>query len=141
MVASGRGVSALSKLFARYTPECSRLIAKLPAEIKRLVRSTIDALLTKHEMGTELVGELDGYRSYRVRRYRIIYRVNDEESCLEVYHVGHRRDVYETLRSLLSRKRERTVSWDRPIIISQYSGPTIPLEISSGDDIFCALCL
>ena len=94
----------MSKYFARYTPESSRLIASLPPEIKRLVRSTIDELLTKQELGTELTGELDGYRSYRVRRYRIIYRVNEKESCLEVYHVGHRRDVYETLRSVLSRK-------------------------------------
>jgi mRNA-degrading endonuclease RelE of RelBE toxin-antitoxin system len=39
-----------------------------------------------------------------VRRYRIIYRVNEEEFCIEVYHVGHRRDVYQTLRSLLSRR-------------------------------------
>jgi mRNA interferase RelE/StbE len=93
----------LSKYFARYTPECSRLISKLPPEIKRLVRSTIDALLTKRDMGMELTGELEGYRSYRVRRYRIIYRVNEDDSCLEVYHVGHRRDVYETLRSLLLR--------------------------------------
>ena len=92
----------MSKFFARYTPECARLISKLPPEIKRLVRSTIDALLAKPEMGTELTGELDGYRSYRVRRYRIIYRVNEEESCMEVHHVGHRRDVYQTLRSLLS---------------------------------------
>ena len=102
MVTAGRGISALSKFFARYTPECARLISKLPPEIKRLVRSTIDALLAKPEMGTELTGELDGYRSYRVRRYRIIYRVNEEESCMEVHHVGHRRDVYQTLRSLLS---------------------------------------
>lgn len=92
----------MSKFFARYTPECSALISKLPPEIKRLVRSTIDALLAKPEVGTELTGELDGYRSYRMRRYRIIYRVNEEESCIEVYHVGHRRDVYQTLRSLLS---------------------------------------
>jgi mRNA interferase RelE/StbE len=104
VVAAGRGVSPLSKFSSRYTPECSRLIAKLPPDIKRLVRSTLDALLAKPEMGTELTGELDGYRSYRVRRYRIIYRVNEEESCLEVYHVGHRRDVYQTLRSLLSRR-------------------------------------
>ena len=96
----------MSKFFARYTPECSRLISKLPPEIKRLVRSTIDVLLTKHDMGTELTGELDGYRSYRVRRYRIIYRVNEDDSCLEVYHVGHRRDVYQTLRSLLLRKTQ-----------------------------------
>ena len=94
----------MSKVFARYTPECARLISKLPPEIKRLVRSTIDALLAKSKMGTELTGELDGYRSYRVRRYRIIYRINEEDSCIEVYHVGHRRDVYETLRSLLSRR-------------------------------------
>ena len=67
----------MSKFFARYTPECSRLISKLPPEIKRLVRSTVDTLLTEHGMGTELTGELDGYRSYRVRRYRIIRRVNE----------------------------------------------------------------
>ncbi len=94
----------MSKVFARYTPTCARLIAKLPPEIKRLVRSTIDALVAKPKMGTELTGELDGYRSYRVRRYRVIYRINEEDSCIEVYHVGHRRDVYETLRSLLSRR-------------------------------------
>jgi mRNA-degrading endonuclease RelE of RelBE toxin-antitoxin system len=39
-----------------------------------------------------------------VRRYRIIYRVNEEDSCIEVYHVGRRRDVYQTLRSLLSHR-------------------------------------
>ena len=94
----------MSKVFAHYTPKCARLIAKLPPEIKRLVRSTIDALVAKPKMGTELTGELNGYRSYRVRRYRIIYRINEEDSCIEVYHVGHRRDVYETLRSLLSRR-------------------------------------
>ena len=96
----------MSKFFVRYTPECSRLIFKLPPEIKRLVRSTIDVLLTKQDMGTELTGEVEGYRSYRVRRYRIIYRVNDDDSCLAVYHVGHRRDVYQTLRSLLLRKTQ-----------------------------------
>ena len=94
----------MSKFVARYTPECSPSFSNLPPEIERLVRSTIDALLTKPEIGTELTGELDGYRSYRVRRYRIIYRVNEEEPCLEFYHGGHRRDVYETLRALLSRK-------------------------------------
>jgi mRNA interferase RelE/StbE len=106
VAALGRGISTLSKFFARYTPECSRLISKLPPEIKRLVRSTIDVLLTKHDMVTELTGELEGYRSYRVRRYRIIYRVNEDDSCLEVYHVSHRRDVYQTLRSLLLRKTQ-----------------------------------
>jgi mRNA interferase RelE/StbE len=96
----------LSQLAARYTPECARRISKLPPESKQLVRSSIDSRRTKPTVGTELTGELDGYRSYRARRYRIIYRVNEEESCIEIYHIGHRRDVYETLRSLLSRKEK-----------------------------------
>ncbi len=96
----------MSQLAARYTPECARLIAKLPPEIKQLVRSSVDSLRAKPTVGTELAGELDGYRSYRARRYRIIYRVNEGESCIEIYHVGPRRDVYETLRSLLSLKRK-----------------------------------
>ena len=94
----------MSKFSARYTPECARLISKLPPDIKRLVRSTIESLSAKPTMGTELTGELEGYRSYRVRRYRIIYRVNDKASSIEVYHVGHRRDVYEALRSILSHR-------------------------------------
>ncbi len=92
----------MSKFSARYTRECARLISQLPPEIKRLVRSNVDVLLDKPTLGTQLTAELDGYYSYRIRRYRIIYRVNEEESCIDVYHVGHRRDVYETLRSLLS---------------------------------------
>jgi mRNA interferase RelE/StbE len=94
----------LSNLSARYTPESARLISKLPPEIKRLVRSSVDRLLSEPTVGTELTGELDGYLSYRVRRYRIIYRVNENESYIEIYHVGHRRDVYETLRALILQK-------------------------------------
>jgi hypothetical protein len=31
----------------------------------------------------------------------LIYRLNDTETGIEIYLVGHRRDVYDTLRSLL----------------------------------------
>ena len=91
----------MRRFSARYTSECARLISKLPPEIKRLIRSTIETLLTTPRSGTELTGELEGYRSYGVRRYRIIYGINEEERCVEIYHVGHRGDVYETFRSLL----------------------------------------
>lgn len=87
---------------ARFTPESSRLIARLPPEVKKLVRSAIDDLREDPYQGSELAGEFIGYRSLKVRRYRIIYRLNDDESFLEIYHVGHRRDVYETLHALLT---------------------------------------
>jgi mRNA interferase RelE/StbE len=91
----------LKKTACRFTPEAARLIATLPPEIKKLVRSSIDTLLEKPRIGSELTGELEGYRSLRAKRYRIIYRLNDSETSVEIYLVGHRRDVYETLRSLL----------------------------------------
>ena len=91
----------MKKATCCFTPEAVRLIATLPPEIKKLVRSSIDTLLEKPHTGSELTGELEGYRSLKAKRYRIIYRLNDAENSVEIYLVGHRRDVYETLRSLL----------------------------------------
>ena len=65
----------MKKFGVRYTPECARLISKLPPEVKRLVRSAIDSLRAKPTTGRELTGELEGYRSQPMRRYRIIYRM------------------------------------------------------------------
>jgi len=87
------------KVRVRFTPEAARLVAHLPPEVKRLIRSAIDRLCENPLAGLELSAELRGYRSYKVRRYRVIYRLSG--SFLEVYHIGHRWDVYETLRSLL----------------------------------------
>jgi mRNA interferase RelE/StbE len=85
----------------RFTAEAARLIAKLPPEIKQLIRSAIDDLRDDPNKGAELTGEFAGYRSLKSRRYRIIYQLNEEERALDIYHVGHRRDVYESLRVLL----------------------------------------
>ena len=91
----------MKKTACRFTPEAARLIATLPPEIKKLVRSAIDRLLQRPYSGSELTGELEGYRSLKAKRYRIIYRLNGAETSVEIYLVGHRRDVYETLRSLV----------------------------------------
>jgi mRNA-degrading endonuclease RelE of RelBE toxin-antitoxin system len=91
----------LSRPTIRFTPEAARLIAKLPPEVKKLVRQSIDELAMKPQAGSELMAELQGYRSLKARRYRIIYRVDDRGTKIEIYFVGHRRDVYDTLRSLL----------------------------------------
>jgi len=91
----------LSPYRLRFTPEAARLIARLPPEIKKLVRSAIDELPEDPRKGPELSGELAGFRSLKARRYRIIYRLDEGARALEIYHAGHRRDVYESLRLLL----------------------------------------
>ncbi len=94
-------------LRARYTPEATALIRKLHPEVKRLIRDGIRHLTENPLSGHELRFELSGFRSYRVRNYRILYRLNEQERFVEVYFVGHRRDVYESLRDLLIEKESK----------------------------------
>ena len=91
---------------ARYTPEVAGRIRKFHPEVKREIREAIRTLLLSPLSGHELQFELSGYRSFRVRTYRIIYRINDDDAMLDVVFVGPRRTVYEELKSLLQ-KRER----------------------------------
>ena len=90
---------------ARYTPEASAIIRKLHPTIKTAVRAGINAIIEAPLVGRELQFELRGFRSLRVGRYRIIYQINEEGSCIEVHYVGPRRDVYESFRNLLSGRR------------------------------------
>ena len=87
---------------ARYTPEASAIIKKLHPTVKTAVRAGITEIMKDPLDGRELQLELKGFRSLRVGKHRIIYRINEEESCVEIHYVGPRRDVYESFRDLLS---------------------------------------
>ena len=89
---------------ARYTPEASAIIKKLHPTVKTAVRAGITEIMKDPLDGRELQLELKGFRSLRVGKYRIIYRINEEASCVEIHYVGPRRDVYESFRDLLSGK-------------------------------------
>lgn len=86
---------------ARYTPEAAGKIRKLHPEIKKDIRDGIRRLLHDPLLGHSLHDELSGYRSLRVRTYRVIYQINDDDTMLDVVFVGPRRNVYEELRELL----------------------------------------
>jgi len=87
---------------ARYTPEASAIIKKLHPTVKTAVRAGITEIVKDPLDGRELQLELKGFRSLRVGKHRIICRINEEESCVEIHYVGPRRDVYESFRDLLS---------------------------------------
>ena len=94
----------MKALRVRYTPEAASLIRKLHPEIKHMIRGGMRALLENPLIGHELRLELSGFRSHRIKNYRILYQINDHESFVEVHFVGHRRDVYESFRALLIEK-------------------------------------
>jgi mRNA interferase RelE/StbE len=48
-----------------------------------------------------LQGALFGFKSCKPRRYRILYKFEEEGNTIDVYYVGHRRDIYERFGQLL----------------------------------------
>lgn len=92
---------------ARYTREASGILKKLHPTIKAAIRAGTRDIITDPLAGRELQFELSEFRSFRVSRTRIMYRINEEESCVEIRYLGPRRDVYESFRSLLSGHRPR----------------------------------
>ena len=86
----------------KFTPEAARLLAKLHPEGKKLIKLGLDELRQNPFLGDDLQQELSGFKSYKIKRYRVLYAVDEEEKVIQVYYVGHRRDVYEQFRDLLS---------------------------------------
>jgi mRNA interferase RelE/StbE len=70
-------------------------IRKLYPEIKTVIRSRLDGIQKKPPVGKQLERELSGYRSLRAKRFRIIYKLDEDTRTIEIHYVGHRRDIYE----------------------------------------------
>lgn len=79
-----------------YSQTAREQIKNLHPDIKSVVRSRLDRLKRDPYGGKCLERELSGYRSLSARRFRIIYKVDDESGILEIHYVGHRRDIYES---------------------------------------------
>ena len=76
-------------------------IKTLHPVIKPVIKSRIRELRDNPYLGKALERELSGYFSYRTKRFRIIYKIDEPNQNLEIHHIGHRRDIYEILSKAL----------------------------------------
>jgi mRNA interferase RelE/StbE len=83
----------------------AELVRGLHPDIKRKVRAGLETLLDDPLTGKALKDELDGLRSLRVARCRVIYRIGDR-GLIEVVSVGPRKRVYEETLRLVRRRQE-----------------------------------
>ena len=93
----------MTDMRVRFTPEATRLFSHLHPENKKLIKLALQELRKAPYLGNDLQEELSGFKSYKSKRYRILYKVNEDEQILEIYYIGHRQDVYEQFRNLLNR--------------------------------------
>jgi mRNA interferase RelE/StbE len=89
---------------AALPPRVADRIRQLPPQVKRAVRAAVRELATNPQAGEPLHGELEGLLKYRVRRYRIVYRILRTSRILRILAVGERRNVYEEVAELLREK-------------------------------------
>jgi mRNA interferase RelE/StbE len=85
-----------------YTHTAKAAIRKLDPGTRNKVRAAVDELAKDPLQGKPLSFTLKGLRSWRTGDWRIIYRAEAERVVLVVVTIGHRRDVYERVRRLLS---------------------------------------
>ena len=76
-------------------PSVAGRIRHLSPDLKRAVRETIRAIADDPGRGEPLKRELSACLKYRVRRFRIVYRVDRDAKSVAILAVGHRRTIYE----------------------------------------------
>lgn len=76
-------------------PPVAERIRSLAPDLKRAVRQAIRAIAADPRSGAPLERELAGYLKFKVRRYRIVYRVDARSRTVSIVALGHRRTVYE----------------------------------------------
>ena len=82
-------------------PELRGLLAHLPPTIKRKLHASLRLLETEPLAGKPLIDELAGYRSYAIRPYRIVYRIEADQRIVRIVVIAPRPEVYDLLRQQL----------------------------------------
>jgi mRNA interferase RelE/StbE len=90
----------------RTTAEISAYIRSLHPALKKRIHDALDQIRLQPDEGKPLQRELDGYRSFRIGKFRIIYRVMVKE--IDMVAVGPRRMIYEETTKLMKQDDARS---------------------------------
>jgi len=99
-------MTSRTKYILRVPDDVASLIRGLHPLIKAKIKSGLQTIIEDPHCGKALKGDLEGLRSFKVKRYRIIYRISSKKE-LEIITIGPRRNIYEETFRIISRK-ERT---------------------------------
>ena len=86
-----------------YSETSRKQIRKLHPQIKPIVKSKIEKLQENPFSGKWLEKELSGYLSMRAKRFRVIYKIRNNDQTVEIHYVGHRKDIYELFKEAIAK--------------------------------------
>ena len=85
----------------RVPDDVAALVAGLHPQLKRKLRNALGELLVDPEIGKALKDQLTGLRSFRIGKFRLVYRATPK--IIEVVAFGRRERIYEETLRLVSR--------------------------------------
>lgn len=89
----------------RVPDKVAELIRNLHPHLKRKIKFSLRQILTGPHSGKGLKDELQGMRSFRVSRFRIIYRLPQKKQ-IEIVAIGPRKTIYEETYILLKKRKK-----------------------------------
>jgi len=88
-------------------------IRGLHPEIKRKIKGSLKNIATEPNSGKLLKEELEGLRSFRVSRFRIIYRIRKPKE-IQLIAIGPRERVYEETYRLIMEESSHPIKRNLP---------------------------
>lgn len=86
--------------------EVARLIRGLHPHLKKKLRASLQTILSDPASGKALKEDLAGLWSFRVSRFRIIYRTRGAQQ-IEIIAIGPRERIYEETFKLIRKEQRR----------------------------------
>ena len=87
----------------RVPDEIVGLIRNMHPHLKKKIKASLQLILSNPYSGNGLKDEHTGLRSFRVSKFRIIYRISSDR-IIEVVAIGPRESIYEETLRILSKK-------------------------------------
>ena len=89
----------------RVPDEIVALIRGCHPQLKRKFRAGLKHIVIEPEVGKFLKDELEGLRSYRISRFRVIYRISSKQ-IIDVVAIGPRKTIYEETYRIIKKEAQ-----------------------------------
>ena len=72
-------------------------------QLKRKIRAGLRHIVTEPDSGKPLKDELEGLKSYRISKFRVVYRISTKR-IIDIFAIGPRRTIYEETYRLIKKE-------------------------------------
>ncbi len=79
----------------------AEMFGRLHPDNRKNIKSGLKGLAENPYIGKPLQNELAPFRSLKLKRFRIIYRIDEGNTRVVVVAIGHRKDIYEVILQML----------------------------------------